>query len=59
LPLAVLFNLEPGVIVALSASPLGELFRPGKLLIRNAGAGKIGQMVGASKYKTFNVKFLT
>jgi hypothetical protein len=35
----VLFDLEPGVIGAVRASPLGELFRPGKLVNRNAGAG--------------------
>jgi tubulin beta len=36
---AVLFDLEPGVIDAVRASPLGELFRPGNLVNRNAGAG--------------------
>ena len=38
-PRAVLFDLEPGVIDALSASPLGELFRPGIFVNQNAGAG--------------------
>jgi tubulin beta len=38
-PRAVLFDLEPGVIGAVRASPLGELFRPGNLVNRNAGAG--------------------
>jgi tubulin beta len=36
---AVLLNLEPGVIGAVRASPLGELFRPGKLANQKAGAG--------------------
>jgi tubulin beta len=31
-PGAVFFDLEPGVIGALRASPLGELFRPGNLV---------------------------
>jgi hypothetical protein len=35
----VLFDLEPGVIGALRASPLGELFCPGDLVNQNAGAG--------------------
>jgi tubulin beta len=35
----VLFDFEPGVIGALRASPLGELFRPGKLVNKNSGAG--------------------
>jgi tubulin beta len=38
-PRAVLFDLEPGIIGALRASPLGELFRPGNLVSQNAGAG--------------------
>ena len=29
MPRAVLFDLEPGVVSALRALPLGELFRPG------------------------------
>jgi hypothetical protein len=37
-PRAVLFDLEPGVIVAVRASPLAELFRPGNLVNQNAGA---------------------
>jgi tubulin beta len=39
LPRAVLFNLEPGVIGAVRASPLGEVFRPSNLVNQNAGAG--------------------
>jgi hypothetical protein len=35
----VLFDLEPGVIDALRASPLGELSRPDNLVNQNAGAG--------------------
>jgi tubulin beta len=35
----VLFDLEPGVIDAARALPLGELFHPGNLLNQNAGAG--------------------
>jgi tubulin beta len=31
-PRAVFFDLEPGVIDAVRASPLGELFRPGNLV---------------------------
>jgi hypothetical protein len=34
----VFFALEPGVIGAVSASPLGETFRPGNLVNQNAGA---------------------
>jgi hypothetical protein len=34
-----LFDLEPSVIGAVRASPLGELFRPGNLVNQNAGAG--------------------
>jgi hypothetical protein len=30
-------QLEPGMIDALRASPLGELFRPGNLVNQNAG----------------------
>ena len=39
MPRAVLFDLEPGVIGALRASPLGELFRPENPVNKNAGAG--------------------
>jgi tubulin beta len=39
MPRAVLFDLEPGVIDAVRALPLGELFRPGNLVNQNAGAG--------------------
>jgi hypothetical protein len=38
-PREVFFDLEPGVIGALRASPLGELFRQGNLVNQNAGAG--------------------
>mmetsp|Transcript_6033 Transcript_6033/g.9022 ORF Transcript_6033/g.9022 Transcript_6033/m.9022 type:complete len:443 (-) Transcript_6033:231-1559(-) len=38
-PRAVLFDLEPGVIDAVRASPLGELFRPDNMINQNAGAG--------------------
>jgi tubulin beta len=38
-PRAILFDLEPGVIGAVRASPLGELFRQGNLVKQNAGAG--------------------
>jgi tubulin beta len=38
---ALLFDLEPGVIGAVRASPLCELFRPGNLVCNNAGTGKI------------------
>jgi tubulin beta len=38
-PCALLFGLEPGVIGAQRASPLGGLFRPGSFLSENAGAG--------------------
>jgi tubulin beta len=38
-PRAVLFDLEPGVIGALHASLLGEVFHPGSLVNQNAGAG--------------------
>jgi tubulin beta len=34
-----LFDLEPGVISAVRASPLGEIFRLGNLVNQNAGAG--------------------
>jgi hypothetical protein len=33
----VFFDLEPGVIDAVRASPLGELFRPGNLVIHTRG----------------------
>jgi tubulin beta len=36
---AVPFDLEPGVIDALRASLLGEPFRPGSHVNKNAGAG--------------------
>jgi|AntAceMinimDraft_5_1070358.scaffolds.fasta_scaffold406341_1 tubulin beta len=36
---AVFFDLEPGVIGLLRASPLGELSRPGNFVNQNAGAG--------------------
>jgi hypothetical protein len=36
---SVLFDLEPGVIGAVCASPLGELSCPGILENHNAGAG--------------------
>jgi tubulin beta len=39
-PRAVLFDLEPGLIDAVRASPLGEVFlRPYNLVNQNAGAG--------------------
>jgi tubulin beta len=40
LPHTVLFDILPGVIDAVRASPLGALFRPGNLVNENAGAGK-------------------
>ena len=36
-PRAVIFDLEPGVISAVLASPLGELFRPGKVASHKRG----------------------
>jgi tubulin beta len=36
---AVLFGLKSGMIDAVRASPLGELFRPRNLVNQNAGAG--------------------
>ena len=36
-PRAVFFDLEPGVIGAVRASPLGELFRPGNLVNNTSG----------------------
>jgi hypothetical protein len=43
-PRAVLFDLEPGVIDALRASPLGELFRPRNFVKYTQGRGKqLGQ----------------
>ena len=38
-PRFVLFGLKPGVIEAVSASPLGELYRLGSIVNQNAGAG--------------------
>jgi tubulin beta len=38
-PRAVLFDLEPGVIGTLRASPLGKLFRSENHVNQNAGAG--------------------
>ena len=40
-PRAVLFDLEPGVIGAVRASPQGELFCSGNLVNIHAGAGII------------------
>jgi tubulin beta len=39
LPRAVLFDLEPGVIDAARALPVGELFSPGNLVNKNVCAG--------------------
>ena len=39
MPRAVFFNLEPGAIGAVRASPLGDLFRPENLVIKIASAG--------------------
>ena len=39
IPRAVLFDIEPGVIGAVNAPPLGELFHPANLVNQNAGAG--------------------
>jgi tubulin beta len=36
-PRAVFFDLEPGVIDTVRASPLGELFRPGNLVSHTRG----------------------
>jgi hypothetical protein len=36
----VLFNLEPGVIGAARALPLGEHFRPGNFVNKDVGEGK-------------------
>jgi tubulin beta len=36
-PRAVFFDLEPGVIDAVRASPLGKLFRPGNLVNHTRG----------------------
>jgi tubulin beta len=41
-PSAVFFDLEPGVIGTVRASPLGELFRPGNLVDHTRGQ-KMGQ----------------
>jgi tubulin beta len=41
-PSAVFFDLEPGVIDAARASPLGELIRPGNLVNHTRGQ-KMGQ----------------
>jgi tubulin beta len=38
-PVAVFFDLERGVIDAVRASPLCELFRSGSLVNQHAGAG--------------------
>ena len=40
MPRAVLFDLGPGVIDALRASPLGELFRPGNFVNRGKQQGE-------------------
>jgi tubulin beta len=48
MPRAVLFDLEPGVIDAVRALPLGELFRPGNLVNENAGAGTTSQRLNAN-----------
>jgi hypothetical protein len=41
-PRAMLFDLGSGVIGAVCASPLGELFHPWNLVNQIAGAGKTG-----------------
>jgi tubulin beta len=41
-PHVVLFELEPGVIGAVRASPLGGVFRPGNLVNQNSGAVTTG-----------------
>ena len=38
-PRSILFDLEPGVIDAVKASPLGTLFRPDNMIHQQAGAG--------------------
>jgi tubulin beta len=40
-PCAVLFDLEPGVVVVVRASALDKLFRQGNLVNQNTGAGNI------------------
>jgi tubulin beta len=44
-----LFDLEPGVINAVRASPLGKLFRPGNFVNQNAGAGNNGAKAHTTK----------
>jgi hypothetical protein len=39
-PNAVFFDLEPSVIDAARASPLGEIFRPGNFVNQNTDAGR-------------------
>jgi tubulin beta len=38
-----LFDLEPGVIDTVRASPLGKLFRPGNLLNQNEGGSDLAK----------------
>jgi hypothetical protein len=49
-PRAVLFDLGPGVIGALRASPLGELFRPSKLVNKNAARATTGPTNSAESH---------
>jgi tubulin beta len=44
-PRVVLFDLKPAVIDAVRASSLGELLRPGNLVIQHAGTGNNWAMV--------------
>jgi tubulin beta len=52
-PRAVFFDLEPGVIGALRASPLGQLLRPGNLVNH-----KRGQNWAKDLYKRAECEFL-
>jgi tubulin beta len=50
-PRTVLFDLEPGLIDAVRASPLSEHFRPGKLVNENAGVGRNSAFIYFAIYR--------
>jgi hypothetical protein len=54
---SVLFYLQPGVIGVLRASPLGELFRPGNLVNRNAGGETTGPRATTQRLGTNSAEF--
>jgi tubulin beta len=50
-PRTALFDLEPGLIDAVRASPLNEHFRPGNLVNENASAGSTSACIYFAIYR--------